>query len=50
MAALYLQDRMAVAVGERRAREVVRSRAPRRRSLRSPWRPPVVPAAKSLRA
>jgi hypothetical protein len=49
IAALYIQDRIAVAAGERQAREVVRSRAPRRRSLRSPWRRPVVSVPRTLR-
>jgi hypothetical protein len=49
IAALYVQDRIAVATAERQAREVVRGR-PLRRTLRAPWRRPVVPAAKTLRA
>jgi hypothetical protein len=49
IAALYIQDRIAVAAGERQAREVVRSRTPRRRSLRSPWGRPVVSVPRTLR-
>jgi hypothetical protein len=49
IAALYVQDRMAVAVAERRAGEVVRSRVPRL-ARRSRWRRRVVSAPRSLRA
>jgi hypothetical protein len=49
IAALYVQDRMAVAVAERRAGEVVRSRVPRL-ARRSRWRRRVVSASRSLRA